>query len=112
MSTRTLTDRLSAWQHARATVAEDQIYQSDADADYAQACGLPTLAALCALLARLADARGPIGAREIEAEIRAVLAVAVGEGTARLRLLLDDPRHDGIPGVPAIPAILLEREHR
>lgn len=100
-------DRLRAWQHAHNTIPEASIYRSDAE--YAAACGLPTMAALCALLDRVQSARGPMTPREIESELRTVLSVAVGEGTVRLRIVLDDEAIDGVPGVPTLPAILLER---
>lgn len=102
----TINAQLRAWQHARNTVPEDQLYASDAF--HAEAIGLPTLAALCRVLMRVQEARGPMAPREIESELRGVLSVAVGEGTARLRHLFADPEHDGVPGIPTLPHILLE----
>lgn len=108
MATRdVIIDRLRAWQHAHNTLPEEQIYRSDAV--HAEQIGLPTIAVLCRVLDRVAQAQGPLSPREVESELRRVLTVAVGEGTERVRLVLGDALIDGVPGVPMLPAVLLER---
>ena len=101
---------LGAWRALRNTCAESDIYQTDAA--FAEEVGLPVLAALCEVLDRVQQAHGPISPREIEAELRPVLNVAICEANERLRIVLEDPNLDGAPGVPVIPGRLLEREAR
>lgn len=86
------------WQQARNNAAAAEV--SAVDAKHALATGLPVLAALHALAARLEGANEYVSAAEVLAELRPIVNLATGEGVKRAE-------HAGcrmeIPGVPAIP---------
>jgi len=86
------------WQHARNSAADTEV--SAVDAKYAAAAGLPVLAALHALAARLERANQYVSAVEILAELRAVTNLAIGEGVKRAERA---GRPVEVPGVPSIP---------
>lgn len=65
------------WIAERNAASEDEIYA--VDADHADRMGLPTLAALCLLLQRVSEANPYLSRHEVEALLRALLSVAVGE---------------------------------
>ena len=110
---KTVEEVISEWQQARDTAAAADV--SAVDAHYAGAAGLPVLAALHALSARLerACARGrPAGsthvsAAELLAELRPIINLAIGEGVRRAE-------HAGhrveVPGVPSLPMTPLLEE--
>lgn len=103
--------QLSAeWIEARNNADESQIYACDGM--YAARMGLPTLAALCDLLRHVNKGGNSTLMRrpEVEAVLRMVLQVAVGEANERARILLCDPSVNPVPGVPVIPTVLLERD--
>ena len=82
------------------------------DAYHAEQLGLPTLASLNYMLDRVSRANAWLSRREMEDELRKALKTATGEATERIRIVLDDPSEDGAPGIPEIPALLLERNDR
>lgn len=86
------------WQQARNNAPDAEI--SAVDSKYALAAGLPVLAALHTLAARLERANQYVSAAEVLAELRPVISLAIGEGVKRAA-------HAGcrleLPGVPSIP---------
>lgn len=86
------------WQQARNNAPDAEV--SAVDAEHALAAGLPVLAALHALAARLERANQYVSAVEVLAELRPVINLAIGEGVKRAE-------HAGcrveVPGVPSIP---------
>ena len=101
---------LREWKTARNAADEAAIYLTDAK--HAGGLGLPTLAAINYMLERVAQAHNYISRPEVETMLRHILYTAQGEATERIRIVLDDPSEDGVPGVPEIPALLLERNDR
>jgi hypothetical protein len=100
----TIEEQVKKWCQARNVAPDDQVYQCDAR--HAAAVGLPVLAALASLCHCLRTANEWISRDEIEAELRPILSVAVGEGTERLRAR--DIVSVSVPGVPTIPSCVLE----
>jgi len=98
---------LSDWITVRNSCSETQIYRTDSR--YAAELGFPTLAALCDVLDRISKARGRIEPRVIEAELRPVLSIAIGEARERLRIGCNNEWLE-LPGIATIPGKLLERE--
>lgn len=96
--------RVKKWCEARNIAPDDRVYACDAA--HAAAVGLPVLAALAGLCDRLRTANEWISRAEIEAELRPILSVAVGEGTERLRAR--DITSISVPGVPTVPQLVLE----
>lgn len=86
------------WQQARNNAPDAEV--SAVDAKHALAAGLPVLAALHTLAARLERANQYVSAVEVLAELRPVINLAIGEGVKRAK-------HAGcraeVPGVPSIP---------
>lgn len=107
MEKREILALLEEWQSARNTVQDDYIYRSDAD--HADRMGLPTLASICYLLDEISRVGETSETAEIEYRLRRCMRVAVGEGSERLRIHLDDPSI-ALPGLAEIPARLLERK--
>ena len=107
---RGIRQKLRDWCSKRNECPDEGIYLLDAY--YAEQLGLPTLASLNYSLDRLSNARDYISRREMEDMLRKILQTATGEATERIRIALDDPSEDGAPGVPEIPALLLERNDR
>lgn len=99
---------LRAWQQAHNGATEERLYLTDSR--HADAAGFPVIAALCTELDRVRRARGPLSPGEVETAMRRVLSVAVGEASERVRILLGDESHDGVPGLPSVPRTLAERE--
>ena len=95
---------LRAWCQARTEAPDEGIYACDAR--HALALGLPVLAAIALLLERLQTANECLSRQEVEAELRPILSLAVGEACERIHargLLRIDP-----PGLPTIPQRVLE----
>jgi len=103
-----LRSALADWQRAHNEAPEEKLYATDRA--HALACGFPVVAALCDELERVSRAQGHLSPSEVSMLLRRVLSVAVGEASERARLILDDPSHDGVPGLPTIPGHLAERE--
>lgn len=94
MSMSRLEEVVREWQQARNNAPDAEV--SAVDAKYALAAGLPVLAALHMLAARLERANQYVSAVEVLAELRP----AISEGTKRAE-------HAGcrveVPGVPSVP---------
>lgn len=86
------------WQRSRNAADDDDV--SAVDAKYALRAGLPVLAALHELAARLEQANPYVSAREVLAELRPVISLAVGEGERRADRA--GVRVE-IPGTPSVP---------
>lgn len=102
---REIKDELSAWMRARNDSPDAEILLLDAE--YARKIGLPTLSAICFAIELVNEGHEWIGKGEIVHLMRSVLSTAVGEATARVRLVTGNAG-DMVPGVPAMPVILLE----
>ena len=107
---RGIRQKLREWYQERNITPEATIYLTDGH--HAEELGLPTLASLNYLLHQISQAKEYISRLEIETMLRTTLHIATGEATERIRIALDDPREDGAPGIPEIPALLLERNDR
>jgi len=70
---------LTDWITWRNDCPEEEIYS--ADAIFADKLGLPTLAALCSALDQITKASGRFDPKEIEAILRPVLSIALGQPT-------------------------------
>lgn len=101
-----LREHLDAWDAAAATAPDAQAHA--VDAQHAAALGLPTLAAIHRALHTLTTAPTPREARVILTELR---HIAQGEATIRVRRMLQDHRHPGVPGVGGLPQTILESQY-
>ena len=104
---RGIRQKLREWCSKRNECPDGGIYLLDAH--YAEQLGLPTLASLNYVLDRVSRANAWLSRREVEDDLRKTLQTATGEATERIRIALDDPSEDGVPGIPEIPQLLLER---
>jgi len=99
-------DLLAAWHHDHNECRMADMNRIEAD--YGRKLGLPTLAALYEALERVQNAVGPISQAEVEDLLRGPLQAARGEATERIRLVLVNPSHPGVPGIGIIPETILE----
>lgn len=92
------------WITARNGAPEDEI--SAVDAQHALAAGLPVLAALHDLVARLERANHQyISRTEVLAELRPIIHLATGEGVRRAERAGWRVEFPGVPTIPLLPLL-------
>lgn len=101
-----LRGHLDTWYVERGVVPDAAVDRIDAER--AAALGLPTLAAICRALADVTTEPTPRETRTILAELH---RIAAGEATIRVRRMLQDHTHPGIPGGTLLPQTILESQY-
>lgn len=98
-----LSDLVREWAAARNAAPDADV--SVTDARHASLCGLPVLAALHELAARVEAARGPVSPGEVLSEIRAVIRLAAGEAERRAELAGTRVEIPGLVARPTTPLL-------